>query len=209
MGMVTFGAPRRLIRSLAEAVGADTFVETGTFLGKTARWASGAFERVITVEGSEKLYAEAVEEHADLENVRFLHGASEDVLGDVVAELEEPAIFWLDAHWCGGTTYGAEHECPVLDEIRIVNGSPLEHVVLIDDARFFTSPPPPPNDPEQWPSFQAVVDALGQASFDRYTVIQDDVIVSVPQEKSNAVWTAVWKARRSLLGRAGESPARG
>ena len=64
MGSVYPGAPREFTRFLQERYAISNFVETGTNLGATALWAGSFFERVYTIELSEKLYLRAKKEVA-------------------------------------------------------------------------------------------------------------------------------------------------
>lgn len=109
-------------------------------------------------------------------------------LDGVMRSLDSPAIIWLDAHWNGPAPAGGgeDDECPLLEEIRVVNRSPFQNVVLVDDARLFTSPPPPPHKPDQWPDLWAVLSAL-MAAPDRYIAICEDVIIAVPIDAKEIV----------------------
>jgi hypothetical protein len=181
MGIITMGPPGALVLALARDLQTDTFVETGTFLGGTAAWASRHFRRVVTTENASEFHRRARERYAACANVEFVFGHSGERLPEIVSALEGPTIFWLDAHWSGGDTFGADEQCPILDELRAVNRSPHENVILIDDARLFTSPPPPPNDPAQWPTICEIIAALGQGPHPRFSVVDSDVVVSVPE----------------------------
>ncbi len=190
MGMVNFvtvGPPKELLCRLREAHGLTTFVETGTYKGQTAVWASKTFDRVITVEGSEDLYREVTQKHGHVANIEFICGDSREKLAWIVTRLRGPAVFWLDAHWCGGSAYGQTAQCPILDEIRAINSSPYSHFLFIDDARYFVAPPPSPHPVDQWPDIRAVIHELNACRDNRYTVIHDDVIISVPSTARDSV----------------------
>ncbi len=181
MGNVNFGAPREVIDKVRSMYGVQVFVETGTFRGSTAAWASEHFERVFTIEGSAELHHQAKAAHADKRNIEFLHGDSRTVLREVVSQLRDTsALFWLDAHWMPGS-FGEVHECPILEELATINQSSADHFVFIDDARLFLAPPPLPHRAADWPDVAAVLFALDRP--DRptnYTVVRDDVIISLP-----------------------------
>src|SRR5204862_6536405 len=71
-------------------------------------------------------------------NVELLLGDSAKILPDVLASLEQPALFWLDAHYSEGVTARGETVSPILTELDLVLGSAVKgHVILIDDAREF------------------------------------------------------------------------
>jgi FkbM family methyltransferase len=180
MGNVRMGPPAELILKLKTAHALRYFVETGTYLGQTAYWASQFFEKVITIEFSKSLYEQAIAQYAHVSNLECRYGHTRSQLQELIPQLDAPSLFWLDAHWSGGETYGAMDECPLLDEIKIISQANVEHFILIDDARLFTAPPPPPHQSEQWPDITAVIRALSAVPSDRYIVIIDDVIVAVP-----------------------------
>ena len=119
-----------------------TFVETGTYLGGTAKAVAGAGDYIVhTVEVDGGLYEEANRRLSGAKNVRIYHGSTLTVLPKLLSELPEPALFWLDAHARpGDTEYSKLHDIPTLREIELVLSHRLadKHVILIDDARFFT-----------------------------------------------------------------------
>ncbi|MEQ5872641.1 hypothetical protein J4E08_22535 [Sagittula sp. NFXS13] len=80
------------------------FVETGTLFGHTTLHASYWADRVITIELSQTLHAEAVKHLAHRPNVTCLQGNSADVLAEVVPDLDGPSVFYLDAHWSGDSS---------------------------------------------------------------------------------------------------------
>ena len=162
-------------------MGVRTFVETGTYRGDTAAWASEHFERVVTIEFSEPIHAETTRRLGHLGNVEFLFGDSRMQLPRVVATLRGPAMFWLDGHWSGGDTYGEGDECPVLDEIRIVNLCRETPIVCIDDARLFQAPPPPPHDASAWPGYAEVLATLNASHHAYATTLVDDTILAHPE----------------------------
>lgn len=182
MGIFRLGPPTGLILKLKELFQIEDFIETGTYKGDTAAWASEHFSRVQTMDLSRELYDQAVRRHAQKKNIKFIFGDSRVELAKVVPLLEGPAIFWLDGHWSGGATYGENDECPLMRELELIHQSPHDHFLFIDDARLLVSPPPKPHLIEQWPTLSQVVSALNEKSHRPYVVIVEDVIISVPQK---------------------------
>src|SRR6185436_980968 len=185
MGIKTMGPPAQFIEMLREDFGLEVFVETGTFLGNTAVWAGRRFKRVYTIEAHRPNFARAGLDHGRAENIRFLHGYSADLLPEVLAEIRTDAIFWLDAHWMGMGSHGESGECPLLQELQHINRSAFPHFILIDDARLFLAPPPLPHKAEHWPTIGDVLVELQKKQ--RYTIIFEDVIASVPAAARSAV----------------------
>ena len=102
MGNATFGIPEDLALSLKEAIKAKTLVETGTYKGGTALWASKNFEKVYTIEFDEQRYLKTLGDfktkELDIRNVEFCLGNSKYILPSILEDLKEPVVFWLDAH---------------------------------------------------------------------------------------------------------------
>lgn len=179
MGAVRFSIPERVGIWARDAIGATTFIETGTNRAATALWAADHFSSVVTIEGQPELHAAAAAQGR--RNMRFILGDSRTALAPVLSDTTGPAVLWLDAHWCGQQTYGTSSECPVLAELDAVDRLQHEHIILIDDARLFTAPPPSPHRAEDWPGMVELAFALSPAHRPRYAAICDDVIVAVPQ----------------------------
>jgi hypothetical protein len=129
---------REEIRRWQLATGYKVFVETGTFLGKTTLAMSQIFDRCFTIEIDENLYARARQLLASRSNITVILGDSGEKLPEVVAQLEEPAIFWLDGHYSKSVTGKGARDTPIEAELHAIFHHRIkEHVILIDDARAF------------------------------------------------------------------------
>jgi hypothetical protein len=69
--------------------------------------------------------------------VSILQGNSASVLRELLPRITTPALFWLDAHYSGGTTAKADLISPLEVELSSIFAHPLvlRHVILIDDAQ--------------------------------------------------------------------------
>src|SRR3990167_8791515 len=78
-------------------------VETGTCLGYSTRILSENFREVYTIELDQKLFERAKMTFLSKPNVKCLQGDSKVVLDGMMSSklIEEPAIFFLDAHFSG------------------------------------------------------------------------------------------------------------
>lgn len=190
MGNVHPGAPKPWLAALKQAGNFRIFVETGTAAGDTAMAAGDIFDTVITMEAEPALAVVAHERLSGRKGILPLTGDSRELLPRLLPRLAGPAVFWLDAHYCGRGSYGCDDECPLLDEIAAIVDAPQPHVILIDDARLLTSPPPPPHDAAQWPALDAVLAALG-ADLERDVALVEDVIIAIPRA-SAALWDALF-----------------
>ena len=179
MGLVRMGVPTQIALHLRDSFAISTFVETGTYRGDTAKWAAANFDSVVTIEASLLLFQQAQLALSKLSNVKLIKGASRVVLSELVEQLNEPALFWLDAHWCSGDSFGESDQCPLMAELQIIVASEVAHFVLVDDARLFLAPPPRPNDAAAYPSISDLVSVLSVPR-PHYITVFEDVLIAVP-----------------------------
>lgn len=153
MGIVNFGVPLENVEFIKSNMDLSVFVEGGTYLGGTAREMSKMFRSVITIENSEKMYEQARKNLMSFANIRPLYGDTREHINNLLKD-NNNILFWLDAHWSGGNTYGEHDECPLLRELEIIFEIEKHKniAILIDDARLFLAPPPLPHNLSQWPS---------------------------------------------------------
>lgn len=189
MGRVRRGPPKDLIKMVQREFSLSLFIETGTFYGSTATWASEHFDLVTTIELDDRIYEEVTSEYNDVNDIQFINGKSQEQLQEIVEEVpSEGAIYWLDAHYSGEGTAGDDYECPLIEELRAIGSSNHEAFVFIDDARLFLSPPPQDHSPKDWPAIDEVIKALKtELGTDYYIVVVEDVIVAVPQKAKQMI----------------------
>jgi len=187
MGIVRNGPPAELILRLKNVYHIEDFIETGTYRGDTSLWAASHFSKVYTIEYSKDIYEDTVKRLDNNKKISLFFGDSRLILQQILPQLRNSALFWIDSHWSGGNTYGKNDECPLIDEILLINGSEIPHFLFIDDARLFLSPPPRPHQINQWPPIDKVIKAINSGSFKYYIVIIEDVIISVPDYAKNLV----------------------
>ena len=156
-----------------------TLVEGGTYYGGTAFEQSRLFEIIYTIEKSDIIFEKAKEKIQKIRNIIQLKGDTREHLPKILSKIDN-ILFWLDAHWSGGNTYGQKDECPILEELEIIFSSPIKNfAILIDDARLFLAPPPLPHNLKSWPTVQQLVKVIPN-EFD--IIINNDVIFIVPKK---------------------------
>ena len=100
-------------------------------------------------------------------------GDSGKVLPGIIANIKEPAIFWLDGHYCGGETAQSALECPIYNELKSILVENKNHVILVDDARMF-------NGTRDYPTLEELNKYINQY-FVNYTMkVVNDVIEILP-----------------------------
>jgi hypothetical protein len=131
---------RLAIEEYARTFGVTTFVETGTFRGDMIEAVSPLFSTIFSIELDEALYNAARERFAGRKHISLLQGDSSKVLPGLLVDVNEPCLFWLDGHYSGDETSKGTSETPIVEELTVIFNHPVKsHIILIDDAREFTS----------------------------------------------------------------------
>lgn len=151
------------------------FIETGTYHGRMVYAVMPHVETIYSIELDPTHFANAKRRFAGYRNIHILQGQSGEVLPGVLQEIREPCLFWLDAHWSGGSTARGELETPIVQEMRCVLAHPLaaRHVVLIDDAPCFTGK----ND---YPTLETLRELVLDLHPDWVFEVKDDIIRTHP-----------------------------
>jgi hypothetical protein len=111
-------------------------VETGTYLGHGIEQGLGHFDEIHSIELVEQFANRAAETFAAHSEVTIHWGDSAEKVLELSPHLNEPVLFYLDAHYSGGSTaYGRTEDegCPVLRELEVLARRPEKDVVIIDD----------------------------------------------------------------------------
>lgn len=147
--------------------------EIGTYLGDMIEAQKNNFEKIYSVELSEKLYTKARKRFREDKQVILLQGDSGLKIEEIINQLYEPVLFWLDGHYSGGITARAEKECPVREELNAIFKSGFAHIILIDDARLF-------NGTHDYPTFKEIESVI-KVNRKKYIIEnKDDIIRLIP-----------------------------
>jgi len=127
-----------IIKNFQERFGLLTLIETGTYLGDTVYALRNRFKKIYTIELDHALYRNAKSRFARYAHITICEGDSGEILPQIISEINEPSLFWLDAHYSEGITARGIIDTPVSKELKTVFSHPIKnHVILIDDARYF------------------------------------------------------------------------
>lgn len=113
------------------------FIETGTHMGDGVQAALDAgFSEIHTCDLD---MSKSMERFNNDQRVGMAGGDSRDCLDLFLGLIEEPVLFWLDAHATDGGG-GSYADCPLLGELAEIVKSPIKtHTILIDDMRLIGS----------------------------------------------------------------------
>ncbi len=167
---------QKTIKAYQEMSGYPVLVETGTYKGDMVFAMRDTFKRIYSIELSEALHRNATKRFRKYSHIHLLQGDSGRVISQVLKDLKEPAIFWLDGHYSGGITATSDKHSPVNEELDLlIANNSLMHVILIDDARAFTGD-------QGYPTIDEVKE-LTARRFPGYNFsVEDDIIRLVPSK---------------------------
>jgi hypothetical protein len=123
-----------------------TFVETGSCYGRSIQMALDAgYQLVKSVEAKWEFYQHCKAAFKTKPNVLLYYGKSIDQLPDMLIDIINPAVFWLDAHVSGEQSAGYQDwvekgensdydQHKILKaELHLVLTNNNKHILLIDD----------------------------------------------------------------------------
>jgi hypothetical protein len=128
---------QRVVSEYGERFGVQTLVETGTYYGEMVAAMKNHFDRIYSIEYVQELASRATRKFARDEHVRIFCGDSRLAMPEVLALLEGPALFWLDAGYYGWVGIRT-NEQRLSAELEMILGHRFAHIILLDDARGLT-----------------------------------------------------------------------
>ena len=115
------------------------FIETGTYNGATIFTLEPYFDKLYTIEFSEKYYNNTKKKYSG-SKIKFILGDSSIVFERLLPNIRDKCIFFLDGHWSGGDTGKSNKDCPLYEEITHINNLYTnDAIIIIDDFRLFGS----------------------------------------------------------------------
>jgi len=122
---------QRIVRQYGREFRLPILIETGTNFGHMLYVQKGHFREMYSIEIDPWRAESARRKFANQPQIHIVKGDSAEVLPKLLETIQEPCLFWLDGHdWDLST--------PVKKELDALFEHPVQdHVVLIDDARWF------------------------------------------------------------------------
>lgn len=166
-------AKQLVIKEYQILYNSQVLVESGTYMGDMVFAMKDQFKKVYSIELSVELYYRALKRFNKFSQVEILQGDSSVALKEVVKNLNEISIFWLDGHYSGGVTARGIKDCPVVEELNSIFLSKFKHVILIDDAHLF-------NGTNDYPSLPFLSNYLIDKKLDYELKIHNNIIILKP-----------------------------
>lgn len=112
------------------------FIETGSYEGMGISAALDAgYKKIISIEISEFYLNLCKDKFKDNPQVELILGDSSEILGDIINNIDDKMVFWLDGHYSGGDKPKGKYLSPLLQELEFIKNHPIKnHTILIDDV---------------------------------------------------------------------------
>lgn len=164
---------QRAIERYAREYGLQVLIETGTNYGHMIYVNKDRFREIYSIELDPWRVESARRKFADRPSIHVLEGDSGAVLPKVILALKEPCLFWLDGH-------DFDISSPIKQELdAIYHQSPYDHVLLIDDARWFDGR-------TDYPTMEELREKVSREYPGRMVEVTDDIIRIYKPRKSQA-----------------------
>ena len=128
---------QKVVREYGERFGLRTLIETGTYYGEMVVAMKKRFDRIYSIEFVPELAERAQRKFSNDPHVRIFCGDSGAVMPEVLALVNGPALFWLDAGYYGWVGKRG-NEQRLSAELGMILSHPHQHIILLDDARGLT-----------------------------------------------------------------------
>jgi hypothetical protein len=115
-----------------------TFIESGTYQGEMIDAVLGHFDRIYSIELNPEWTAFARRRFARHSKVCILEGDSQRKIPELLSDIHEPALFWLDGGYCCWEGQNGSLNRLLVELQAILSHRVEDHIILIDDARGFT-----------------------------------------------------------------------
>jgi len=169
---------RKFISKIGNYYGCKIMVESGTYFGQSTKYFSKIFNKVFSVELSPALYDFSSRRFSKISNIFLYLGDSVVQLPRIILLLNQPTIFYLDAHASGGVTQQGQEPSPIKKELEIISN--FKHlsnsIILLDDARGFDGS-------NSYPSFMEVSEWAERNELSK-PYIKLDMIIIEPVSKN-------------------------
>lgn len=132
-------AKAKIVKEYAGQFSIDILIETGTYTGNMVSSMKDIFGQIFSIELDDNICQKAKRRFTEYSYIHIIQRDSSQVLPKILSSVDQPCLFWLDAHYSGGITVKDNLDTPIMSELKHIFSHPIkDHVILIDDARMFT-----------------------------------------------------------------------
>jgi hypothetical protein len=128
---------QKTVRDYGRKYGLRTLVETGTYYGEMVAAMRTYFDHIYSVEFVPELAERAAKKFGRYPHIQIFCGDSRVLMLDILALLNGPALFWLDAGYYGWVGMQGDQQ-RLSAELEMILSHRYPHIILLDDARGLT-----------------------------------------------------------------------
>jgi len=166
----THAEKEQAVKVYAKIFKCHTLIETGTYFGEMVLKVKDDFKKIISIELNPILADRAKQLFSNFEHITIIQGDSGIVLRDILLDIDDPCLFWLDGHYSGGCTAKGRKDTPIMEELNCIFNHQLQnYIILIDDARCF-------NGKNDYPTLEALKDFVSIRKSNWNFEVEDDII---------------------------------
>jgi hypothetical protein len=159
------------VKKYTKKYGINIFIETGTYYGDMINAVKHLFKNIFSIELDRILYEKSKERFKDYNKIFIINGDSSKVLPEILKNINEPILFWLDAHYSGDITAKGDCETPIIQELEAIFKNYIAgSIILIDDARLFIGK----ND---YPTIDVIEEFVKLKEFKLNLIVNNDIII--------------------------------
>jgi len=125
---------QRVVCEYAERYGLRVLVETGTYYGEMVAAIKNRFRAVYSVEFDHRLAQRAIKKFARHKHIHIFEGDSQKIVPELLKQIGEPALFWLDAGYYGWAGTQGDKQRLTTELEAILRDTGKKHIILMDDA---------------------------------------------------------------------------
>jgi len=122
---------------LGDSDGPSVYIETGLWKGNQLAIASKVFDVCYGIELAPHWAQVNRDRFNGMDRVTIFEGDSAKVLPKVLADLRQPVVINLDAHFCKTDPPVAKSKFPLWSELAYVTERPYADIILVDDIHTF------------------------------------------------------------------------
>jgi len=166
---------QNVLREYAKKYNLRVFVESGTCYADMVAAMKHEFDHLYSIELSPYLYGKCFKRFGKVKHITLIQGDSGVEMKRVMEKIDQPSLFYLDGHYSSGMSIKGNKETPICEELHaILRAKPLNHVIIIDDARCFGDTP-------DYPSLDELTRLVEADRPGLQIAVKDDIIRITPK----------------------------
>ncbi len=151
-------------------------IEAGTYYGEMVDAMKSRFQEIFSIEIDNGLAQLAKRRFARFRHIHILEGDSQVIIQELLAKLNRPALFWLDAGYYGFGNQESNRDRLTVELESILRHPIKEHVIVMDDCHGL-------NGENGVPTLAELISHLNASFPDRQVAVEYNLLRITPRKK--------------------------